>query len=361
MVLISGFPSSPYGLVSFTISHLKTTCNKIFDFPLALVGGFGNYFLPVQVGAPDMAKYFPKNVSSVPGKVHKFSRSFHSYNISNTLNFQPIDNNLGSYLAGLIEGDGFISITKENRIILGITFNLKDKPLAEFLLKKIGKGTIVKRKTNSLELRFSAKKTIIAVIELINGKFRTPKIHQLCLLIDWINNKYNLNFEKLALDITPLSSNAWLAGFIEADGNFYIRYPLDKNLPSCRFSLEQRMVYPKTQESYFFILNNISSFLGAKLDVRNRENYKNSYYNIKVENQKSVKILIEYLDKFSLLSSKFLDYNNWKNSFVIILDKRHNTEEGKKIILENKNSMNDKRTYLNWEHLNKVELECRLL
>jgi len=70
------------------------------------------------------------------------------------------------------------------------------------------------------------------------------------------------------------------------------------------------MVYPKTQESYFFILNNISSFLGAKLDVRNRENYKNSYYNIKVENQKSVKILIEYLDKFSLLSSKFLDYNN---------------------------------------------------
>lgn len=90
----------------------------------------------------------------------------------------------GYYLAGLIEGDGYISITKQNRVILGITFNIKDKPLAEYLLNKIGKGTIVKRKTNSIELRFSAKNTIISIINLINGKFRTPKVDQLHALID---------------------------------------------------------------------------------------------------------------------------------------------------------------------------------
>lgn len=83
---------------------------------------------------------------------------------------------LGSYLTGLIEGDGYISITNQNRIILGITFNIKAQPLAEKLLNLLGKGFIAKRKTNSIELRFSEKKTILKIVTLINGKFRTPKI-----------------------------------------------------------------------------------------------------------------------------------------------------------------------------------------
>lgn len=71
-------------------------------------------------------------------------------------NRKEINEFLGFYLAGLIEGDGYISITNENRVILGITFNLKDQPLAEKLLNLLGKGFIAKRKTNCIELRFSA-------------------------------------------------------------------------------------------------------------------------------------------------------------------------------------------------------------
>ena len=82
-----------------------------------------------------------------------------------------------------MEGDGYISITNKNRVILGITFNIKDKPLADKLLSLIGKGTIVKRKGNSIELRFSAKETIVRIVNLINGKFRTPKIVALQTLI----------------------------------------------------------------------------------------------------------------------------------------------------------------------------------
>lgn len=92
------------------------------------------------------------------------------------------------------------------------------------MLELIGKGTIVKRSTNSVELRFSAKESIIKIVNLINGKFRTPKISQLHLLIDWLNNKHNINISKLPADSTPLNQNGWLAGFIEADGNFFIGY-----------------------------------------------------------------------------------------------------------------------------------------
>lgn len=94
------------------------------------------------------------------------------------------ENRLGHYLAGLIEGDGYINITNQNRVILGITFNLKDKPSPENLLNFIGSGSIVRRKTNSVELRFSAFSSLIKIVKLVNGKFRTPKVDQLYKLID---------------------------------------------------------------------------------------------------------------------------------------------------------------------------------
>ena len=242
---------------------------------------------------------------------------------TDNINYETdIIKHLGSYLAGLIEGDGYISITNENRVILGITFNTKDKPLAEKLLKYLGKGFIAIRKTNCVELRISEKKTIIGIVNLINGKFRTPKIDQLFKLIDWLNNKYSCNIRKLPLDDSPLSKNSWLTGFIEADGGFYIRFP---NQIICKFNLEQRMIYPKTQESYFNILNKICLFLNVKLAVRSRLDKKNSYYVIRVENQKSNKILIDYLNKYPLLSSKYLDFLDWAKAFGVITQKDHKT------------------------------------
>ena len=260
-----------------------------------------NYILPIQCGAVDMASFKFKNYNK---KLKKFF--FKKYYSSVYIKKNIKEENLGFYLAGLIEGDGYISITNKNNVILGITFNIKDQTLAEKLLKFLGKGYIIKRKTNSIELRFSDKITLYKIINIINGKFRTPKIDQLQKVITFLNTKYFMDINRLPLDSSLLNLNSWLAGFIDADGYFYIRYS-SKQI-TCNFSLEQRIIYPKTQKSYYNILNQISLFLKIKLVIRNRVNKKNSYYIIKVENQKSLKLLINYLNNYPLLSSKYLDF-----------------------------------------------------
>jgi hypothetical protein len=68
------------------------------------------------------------------------------------------------------------------------------------------------------------------------------------------------------------------------------------------------MIYPKTQENYNLILDQICSFLNVKLFQISRLRKKDSYYKLRVENHNSIKILINYLDNYSLLSSKYLDF-----------------------------------------------------
>lgn len=64
------------------------------------------------------------------------------------------------------------------------------------------------------------------VISLINGKMRTPKIHSLNALIDFLNETKGTTIEKHPVSIESLDSNPWLSGFIEADASIQVRTTL---------------------------------------------------------------------------------------------------------------------------------------
>jgi len=62
----------------------------------------------------------------------------------------PMISDLGPYLAGLVESDGWIITPKSERFAsgklcypsIGIAFNLKDQPLADYLCDHFGHGSV---------------------------------------------------------------------------------------------------------------------------------------------------------------------------------------------------------------------------
>lgn len=272
---------------------------------------------------------------------------------------------LNSYLAGLFEGDGHIWIPKPNlkkrhNPRFCITFNLKDEPLANKLLENIGFGHIrYKTEDNACVLIVSPVKGLKKIIALINGELRTPKIHQLHSLIDWMNNNHNSGIKKLPLNKGSIFKDSWLAGFIDADGGFSIQHTKKENAKkskiSCRLRIEQRMIDPVTNQSYFGVLTEIASFLNCNLLTRKQSSTGNEYYTLSASSRKSLQIILDYFECFPLYSSKYLDYKDWAKAVKWILTDQHYTDEGIIEIDSLKNNMNRKRIYFQWEHLNNLK------
>lgn len=224
------------------------------------------------------------------------------------------------------------------------------------------------------------------MVNLLNGYLRTPKIIKFNQLINWLNKKYNYNIPIYGPNnFSNLNENGWLAGFIDADGGFKIRYTeklicektskvLRKGRIEVRFVLEQRkeikVDYPinfsalATQvadyfsniNSYAMIMLQIYSFFGISTDLRqsthSQSGVDKTYYIIEVTSLTKLNILIQYLKTYPLLTAKRNDYDDWVKVYKLMIDNKHLTDSGKLLIKEIKSNMNRKRGVFNWDHLN---------
>jgi hypothetical protein len=299
------------------------------------------------------------------------SRKFIS-SLSGASNFcnRELDIRFASYLAGLIEGDGTIIVPKTERSAknklyypsIQIVLDLRDFPLALMVQSKLSHGSISKIKgSNAYLLSINKMEGIILVTNVINGYMRTPKVIALYRLIDWLNTRFDLNIEKKNKDINDITSNSWLAGFIDADGHFSVRTTLGNKCsfgrlrsPStkieCKFELSQRQIDHNNQDNFEY-LNLIANFLSSTVKEIRMDKPKPEY-RVRTTSLGGNLILVSYLEKYPLFSSKYLNYKDWLKVLEYFQSKKHTEPESIKAIIEIKLQMNNKRTEFNWDHLN---------
>lgn len=266
---------------------------------------------------------------------------------------------LGSYLAGLLEGDGTIVVPKTLRSAKGklnypsiqIVFQLKDFPLCQAIQNQLGYGSINKKKQSAAYIfTINSNEGLIHFAQLINGSIRGPKYNQYCLLAEFLNNKnQELKLNVCKLDKSSLSTNSWLTGFIEADGSFQVRTSLNSKVKrlSLSFEISQTRV-TKYGYSTYEIMQSISQFLNVNVnEIRNDR--KHPQFRVRTSSIKTNLILCNYLDQFKLQGTKYLDYQDWKSILQYFEENKHNENTNK--IVEIKSGMNQKRSEYNWDHL----------
>ena len=317
-------------------------------------------------GAPSCGHSSPRSLSdrvllaelgagvSYPVKTNK--RSYLNYKDLSDLKFS-------SYLAGLIEGDGTIIVPKTERSAKGkinypsiqLVFHLKDFPLALMIQKELKTGSLSRKKgVNAYILTINSFEGLLLITSIINGNMRTPKIYALNNLIDWLNFKLEgINIPKNSLNNSPLDSNAWLSGFIEADGHFSVRTSTISKYPrvECKFELSQRQNDHNGRNNLDF-LEIIANFLLSSVKAI-RVDKPQPQYRVRTTSLNGNLVLVNYLNTFPLFGSKYLDYKDW----IKILDlfklgtfkHKTNIEE----VISIKSCMNDARTVFIWDHLSK--------
>lgn len=268
------------------------------------------------------------------------SETLRSETIINTEQIKPVsihvpkhlkplnDNQFGHYLAGLIDGDGHFN----NQLQLVIVFHKLDVFLAYYIKRKLGYGNVKKVKDkNAFILVIASKDGISKILNLINGKLRTVnKLSQINNNI--INHKRFLQLKsniKFQLNENNSLNNHWLAGFSDADASFQIKLINRDN------KTETRLNYQIDQKNKNLLVE-IKNFFGGNIGYRkNQDTY---YYGS--TSFGSAKKVINYFDKYHLLSSKHLNYLKWRKVYLIIQSKNHLNKKQLDKITKLKTTMN---------------------
>ena len=220
---------------------------------------------------------------------------------------------LGYYLAGLIEGDGYFGRDK-----LEIAYHAKDKSAAYALRSRLGYGQVYAYSKNRNAVRFviSNQAGLNHVLTLINGKLvHNAKVNQLQ------QNGYD-KFEVLKPARKKIClTNAWLAGFLDAHGSLGLFIAPSKT-HKAGFSV--RLEITISQKNPFLL-----RALGQIFNVNKIYKHKSKAdYKLKLTGLKRLKALFSYLDVFKLRSKKYVQYFLLRKAYLKCVEKKHLQPDG---------------------------------
>jgi hypothetical protein len=230
------------------------------------------------------------------------------------------------YLVGLIEGDGWISVTKKGKYLtyeVGLEMNIRDIQLLYKIKKTLGIGKIkirIRKDKNNNEIKMASynirnKKHLKGIIIPIFDKYPmlTNKQYDYIRFRSLLLNNINLsdNLPKYSRTKEPFNTvenilktsyfSEWLIGFIEAEGCFSIYKSKINNNNSYVASFDI------SQTNSFEIIQAIKIYLNISTKIYKD---KTNNFKLKATSIRNIENIIKFLKNNSirLLGNKKLQY-----------------------------------------------------
>jgi hypothetical protein len=181
------------------------------------------------------------------------------------------------WLAGLIDGDGCLLVSKKGYTSLEITVALEDLPLLRYIQNKLGGSIKMRSGVKAYRFRLHNRQGMILLISCINGYIqhssRLVQLHRVC---------QHLNIPVIS-PIAMTNCSAWFAGFFDADGT--IGFYMKNSHPQLTVRVTNKL------------LNDVQPFnnvLGGSIYF---DSSQNGYYNWTIQSKENILRLHDYFAK----------------------------------------------------------------
>uniref|UniRef100_UPI0030E51A5E hypothetical protein n=1 Tax=Ophiocordyceps sobolifera TaxID=94213 RepID=UPI0030E51A5E len=184
----------------------------------------------------------------------------------------------------------------------------------------------------------------------------------------------NLNLEATSLNIPTRTekmdfksglpsevnlSPQWVTGIIDSEGNFSVfTAQAIKTKEKPKFSLAFKVTQKEHSKGILIDLQKYFNCGNIYLDNKKEDAYKFSIHKL----EDIIERVIPHMDKYPLLTSKYLDYQDFKKVALLLKDKLHISKEEdlacktREEILSIKNNMNSLRSFEErWNYLKSCE------
>lgn len=197
---------------------------------------------------------------------------------------KAVDESWNEWLAGLIDGDGSLFVSRSGHTSCEITMGLQDEHALAIIKQKLGGSLKLRSGVKAIRYRLHNKKGMIELINRINGKIRhTSRVKQLesvCLALS-IEIKYPCNINE---------NNGWFAGFFDADGT--ITYSMKDNHPQLTISVTNKLLVDVSEYKNVF---------GGDVHF---DRGQNGYYKWSIQSRTDIELFKAYLLKHPAISHK---------------------------------------------------------
>ena len=283
----------------------------------------------------------------------EFHFDFTDFNHHKPSHIQTLDTDFLTWLIGFIEGDGSFSArtNSENvtelkthvankRAEFEITQSLKNIRVLYYIRTKLGFGRVIQFEKNGAgycRWFTSKRENILRMVSLLNGNLILEKRReQFQKWVTDLNFMWNLTIPTKKCTHKVSLQNAWLAGFVDADGGFYTNVKTNfKGTKRAKggYYVQFQTRFYITQLDEIEVLKDIQNLVGEpKAHTRTIGTLTNGrtkvrYHRLEITHPDCITLLLKYFAKFPLKGVRNIDLlrlarvHGYKNMQRVVTEK----------------------------------------